>query len=215
VRTCCRSEVAAEHLHDALVDTQQVPTVAAGLAGIGGPTFQLNVLADKSHPLGLHASFAEIKADRRQKLLSHKALGLASPSKSSVQPPAAVSPPLSTPEPALATPDSLAPTYDAHASTELAPGSRPAPDVADASSAATSLPAAPDQDGDNATLAAATPVARPTLAATSERLRDAAQAGDRPSIWDSRNDAVMSLWCAWRSFPMLCVLPHRLQDLTV
>ena len=70
--------MATEDLHDALVDTRQLPIIAAGIERLGGPAWSLASLVRDTSETGLQQLFADVKAQRLERLLKRKDLGLAS-----------------------------------------------------------------------------------------------------------------------------------------
>ena len=73
----CRSNVANEDLHDALVDTQQLLWLVRGIEQLGGPAWSLGSLVRTGGKACGQEVFADIKAQRLESLLKQRHLGLA------------------------------------------------------------------------------------------------------------------------------------------
>ena len=68
-----------DSLHDALVDTRQLPIIARGLEELGGAAWSIDALISGPCSGALRRTFADVKADRVAALSKRKDLGLDGP----------------------------------------------------------------------------------------------------------------------------------------
>lgn len=164
--------MATEELHDALVDTRQLPIITSHFERMAGPEWALHALAQPDSPQQLCQTFAGIIAQRRSSLfdsLNIHTVTNSTPSKA-VKPPKRLQSDPTT---------SAGEQSASEADHELAD---------DAASMATVGPV-PDSSSRMSKKAAA----RTSKKAGSAWWKSGATAAD--SIWDGRKDAVTNLWC--------------------